>query len=227
MFGLDDLIGGAISVFGQAAQNRWSAAQAQKQMAFQKEMSSTAHQREVADLKAAGLNPLLSVNAGASTPGGAMGTGESPVAAGVSTAQQLRRLKQDLLTQGKGMEVMDSQIRANDARARADNATAINTTNASTRSGVISDAIKAGRQVMSSIVNQYKIDDADIRLRGEAREDAARLQRAKDTEGRARLRRARSQSPAMSDQPWAPRESYPKLPADSLPFLTVTPRRNQ
>lgn len=45
-----------------AANNAWSAEQAQKQMDFQKEMSNTAHQREVADLKAAGLNPVLSAS---------------------------------------------------------------------------------------------------------------------------------------------------------------------
>lgn len=56
-----------------AANNSWSAAQAQKQMDFQREMSNTAHQREVADLKAAGLNPVLSANGnGASTPNGAI-----------------------------------------------------------------------------------------------------------------------------------------------------------
>lgn len=60
--------------------NSWSAEQAQKQMEFQERMSNTAHQREVEDLKASGLNPVLSAKlGGASTPSGASATADSGI----------------------------------------------------------------------------------------------------------------------------------------------------
>lgn len=66
------------------ANNQWNAEQAQKQMDFQREMSDTAHQREIADLKAAGLNPVLSARlGGASTPSGAMAQSDSSGVSGL------------------------------------------------------------------------------------------------------------------------------------------------
>lgn len=60
------------------AQRAWAAGQADKQMAFQERMRGTQYQTAMADMRAAGLNPMLAYSqGGAGTPIGASGTGSA------------------------------------------------------------------------------------------------------------------------------------------------------
>lgn len=74
--GAASVIGSGISAVGGLIGNIFGASSAKKrareQMAFQERMANTQHQRQVKDLRAAGLNPILSANRGAAAPVGAM-----------------------------------------------------------------------------------------------------------------------------------------------------------
>lgn len=95
--------GGVSGYFGEKEAREADLSSAREQMAFQERMSSTSHRREVEDLRAAGLNPALSANSGASTPVGTSidaenllsGVGPS-ISNSVSSAVAMKGLNQNI-----------------------------------------------------------------------------------------------------------------------------------
>jgi hypothetical protein len=147
MFGLDDavvgglassVIGGGLDFFGANSANAVNQKIAARQMQFQREsanqsmdfqerMSNTSWQRGVADMRAAGVNPMLAFSkGGASTPGGATASGSSipmqnPFAnasRSLSSASSIANLKADLDT--KRSQVKLNEQNANTAKALQD-----------------------------------------------------------------------------------------------------------
>jgi len=78
---------GAVSAFGARRQNQLAMEEAKRNRDFQMLMSNTAHQRQVRDLKKAGLNPILAAGgSGASSPAGNVAPISDSIGQGVQSA---------------------------------------------------------------------------------------------------------------------------------------------
>jgi hypothetical protein len=90
---LGEIVSAVGSFLGQKSANDTNRAIAAQQEAFQREMSNTSYVRAVADMKQAGLNPMLAYSqGGATTPAGATTQVQNALGAGVTSGQQAFQL---------------------------------------------------------------------------------------------------------------------------------------
>lgn len=150
-------------------QQQFNSAEAAKNRDWQQMMSSTAHQREVADLRAAGLNPILSASGGngaavtsgatasASAPSGAMGQTDT------SANQAITGLLTAFLSAQTQLEAQRVNAQANLAVADKYNAMSKYTAELGSETTRYTAQLAAETNMaMTDLAGQYGIKQADI-----------------------------------------------------------------
>lgn len=114
---------------GASAANAANAAEAQKNRDFQLMMSSTAHQREVEDLRKAGLNPILSAMGGSGAPmgSGSMASFDNTKAISSNILANSAKMVSEMMLNRELVKTERTKQAVNAAQVGVNNATALAT----------------------------------------------------------------------------------------------------
>lgn len=99
----------------------FNAREASKNRGFQRNMSNTQYQRAAADLEAAGLNRVLALGGGASTPSGSTATMPDLGTTGIqgySAYQQAKKTKEEVNTHREQQQLLKAQAKKTESETK-------------------------------------------------------------------------------------------------------------
>lgn len=139
-----DILGSAVSAIGSFAglksANRANRQLAGRQMDFQKDMSNSAYQRSMADMKKAGLNPILAYQqGGASSPAGATANMQDAITPAINSANTVSRTRAEIDNLRAQNAQINSQTILNEALQKSATADALLKVNSAKKVAVDAD----------------------------------------------------------------------------------------